>query len=96
MIKLGWRTRSKRKEMRSEVQSAVGREALRERWNNGTYRQHLAAAQGQIDLYNATIRKAAGLKFYDRLFGWWHVLHLPLFLLLIVAAVVHIIAVHFY
>ncbi len=96
MIRLGWRTRSKRQALRGEVQSAVGAKALRERWDNETYRHHLASAQDQIDLYNATIRKAAGLKFYDRLFGWWHVLHLPLFVLLIIAAIVHIIAVHFY
>ena len=96
MTSLKWRTRLKRKALRNEIQTAIGARALREKWDSETYRLHLATAQDQIDLYNATIRKAAGLKFYDRLFGWWHVLHLPLFMLLIVAAIVHIIAVHFY
>ena len=33
---------------------------------------------------------------YERLFSFWHVLHLPLFFMLVIAAIVHVIAVHFY
>ena len=56
----------------------------------------MAGALQHLDLYNATIRKAAGLKFYSRLFGWWHILHLPLFFLLIIVTIGHIVAVHLY
>ncbi len=33
---------------------------------------------------------------YERLFSLWHVLHLPLFFILLVAGVVHVVAVHIY
>jgi len=41
-------------------------------------------------------RRIAELALYERLFSWWHVLHLPLFVLLFVSAVAHIWAVHAY
>jgi hypothetical protein len=33
---------------------------------------------------------------YERLFSLWHVLHLPMFFMLIIAGIVHVIAVHVY
>jgi hypothetical protein len=33
---------------------------------------------------------------YERLFSLWHVLHLPLFLMMVLAVVVHVLAVHMY
>jgi hypothetical protein len=96
MFTLSQTTRSNRKAHLAEMEAAVAARALREHWEDGRYQQTLTAGRVHLDLYNATIRKAAGLKFYDQLFGWWHVLHMPLFFLLIVAAVVHVIAVHLY
>lgn len=42
------------------------------------------------------IRKIAEFHFYERLFSIWHVLHFPLFLMLVVSGIVHVIAVHAY
>ena len=41
-------------------------------------------------------RRAAEFAFYDRLLRLWHLLHLPLFILLVAAAILHIVAVHMY
>lgn len=49
-----------------------------------------------VEAYLSTARSAARLAPYERLFGLWHVLHVPLFILLVIAAVIHIVAVHFY
>jgi len=43
-----------------------------------------------------SIRKIAEFHFYERLFSLWHHLHFPLFLMLIVSGIVHVIAVHMY
>jgi hypothetical protein len=43
-----------------------------------------------------SIRKVAEFHFYERLFAIWHVLHFPLFLMLILSGVIHVIAVHMY
>jgi hypothetical protein len=45
--------------------------------------------------FDAT-RRAAEFKTYARLFSYWHVLHLPLFVLLLVAGIVHVIAINVY
>jgi hypothetical protein len=42
------------------------------------------------------VRRVAETGFYERMFSMWHVLHLPLFVMLIVTAVFHVIAVHVY
>lgn len=42
------------------------------------------------------MRQVAQLSFYERLFSLWHVFHMPLFLVLVVSALVHVLAVHMY
>jgi hypothetical protein len=49
-----------------------------------------------IGAYLASIRKVAEFHFYQKLFAAWHVLHFPLFLLMVGAGIVHVIAVHMY
>lgn len=46
--------------------------------------------------YFEAVRRAAEFAFYDRLLRLWHLLHLPLFVVLVAAAVLHIVAVHMY
>jgi len=46
--------------------------------------------------YFDAVRRAAEFAFYDRMFRLWHLFHLPLFLILVVTAIIHIIAVHMY
>jgi len=42
------------------------------------------------------LRRAAQLAFYERLFSLWHLFHLPLFFLLVISALFHVLAVHMY
>jgi len=42
------------------------------------------------------MRQVAQLSFYERLFSLWHIFHMPLFLLLVISALVHVLAVHMY
>ncbi len=46
--------------------------------------------------YTLALRQAAAFKVYERLFSLWHLLHLPLFFMMIITAVIHIFAVHLY
>lgn len=49
-----------------------------------------------IKHYTLALRQAAAFKVYERLFSLWHLLHLPLFFMMIITAVIHIFAVHLY
>ena len=42
------------------------------------------------------VRKIAELNSYERMFGLWHLFHLPFFYMLVVTAIVHVVAVHMY
>jgi hypothetical protein len=42
------------------------------------------------------VRRVAELGSYERMFSLWHVFHLPFFYMLVVAALIHVLAVHMY
>lgn len=46
--------------------------------------------------YFKTLIRVADFSVYERLFSLWHVLHIPLFIMMIISGVVHVIAVHIY
>jgi len=52
-------------------------------------RDHYRALAGLLD-------KLAGLRLFERLFALWHVIHIPVFLLMLITAVVHIFVVHWF
>lgn len=54
------------------------------------------AVRALLDDYCEGVRRTAEFAFYDRLLRLWHLLHLPLFVVLVAAAVLHIVAVHMY
>ena len=47
------------------------------------------------DFTNLTGR-VAQFSFYERLFALWHVFHLPIFFMMVLSALVHVLAVHMY
>jgi hypothetical protein len=53
-------------------------------------------ARGYVLTRITATRRVADYQAYVSLFGWWHVLHLPLFFLLLIAGIVHVVAVHVY
>ena len=80
----------------AEVRQIIAVEGKRLGWSRRIQRRRLAAVSDLITLHNAAVKKAAAFAFYHRLFGLWHLLHLPLFILLVFAAIVHIFAAHFF
>jgi hypothetical protein len=49
-----------------------------------------------IDEHLRRVRRVATFGFYERMFSLWHLFHLPFFYILVVATLVHILAVHMY
>lgn len=94
------RTRSKTRRMKhqllKEFDAAIGQLGRQRGWSRRDVRRQREAVSSRLRAYFATIDKAASLAFYERLFNLWHILHVPLFLVLILAVVMHIIAVHLY
>lgn len=42
------------------------------------------------------VRRVAQFGFYERMFSWWHIVHVPLLYMMVLSAMVHVIAVHMY
>ncbi len=53
-------------------------------------------SRGLVERYLVAARQAESVALYEGLFRWWHILHFPMFLMLIVTGTVHVIAVHLY
>jgi hypothetical protein len=82
--------------LRSYVRSAL-RAAARTSPTIAAHQRRLRKlARAYIDERLIATRRVAEFQAYERLFSLWHALHLPLIFMLLVAAVVHIVAVHVY
>jgi hypothetical protein len=55
-----------------------------------------AVAKEFINRYTTALRKIVAFRIYERMFSLWHILHMPLFIMMIITAVIHIFAVHMY
>ena len=82
--------------MRAHVREIVGQKARREGWSRSERRRRAAESETRICAYFSAVLKAMELRFYERLFALWHILHLPLFFLMIATGLVHVWAVHRY
>jgi hypothetical protein len=92
VIQLGVSTRRSQFQIRRDVSAAFqsvgayGTDAKQVR------RELLA----RTSTYFTAVRRAGEFAFYDRMLRLWHVLHLPLFFILIATAILHVVAVHMY
>lgn len=82
VVGLGFRTRSAERRLLSSLASSNDSRAME-------------LSETAAHFFQAS-RRAAEFAFYDRLLRLWHLLHLPLFILLVAAVVLHIVAVHMY
>ncbi len=53
-------------------------------------------ARAYVDRRLAATRRVAAFEGYERLFSLWHSLHIPLIFVMVIAAIIHVIAVHIY
>ncbi|SEG24912.1 hypothetical protein SAMN05421751_12024 [Jhaorihella thermophila] len=49
-----------------------------------------------LNRYLFAVARAEAFAYYEQLFALWHLLHFPLFILLVLAALIHVVAVHLY
>jgi hypothetical protein len=96
LIAIGMRSGSSRRRLIRVTSKAIKADAKAQNWSASLRRSRLAGARGRLNQYFVLVNKATKLAFYERLFALWHVLHLPLFFVLILTTIVHIVAVHLY
>ena len=95
-LSLGPLERKTRKALQKDFETAMNRLAETRSWPRAERRRHLRDGRARIARYFRATRRAVNFAMYERLFALWHVLHLPLIVLLVVTAIIHIVAVHLY
>jgi hypothetical protein len=80
----------------ADARRVIAVEGKRLGWPRKVRRRKLAGAAHLVTLHVAAVKKAATFALYERLFRIWHVFHMPLFFLLVVAIVIHVYAAHFF
>jgi hypothetical protein len=91
----GVRARSSRRRIRREMKRLLSKPE----WQRRTRRERRAKiheVDGHLLIFFCAVKKAQRLAFFERLFGLWHHLHMPLFVLLALTVVIHVVAVHLY
>ena len=96
MLRAGSRTRRAVQHLTRIADDIVKSEAQRQGWSRRVRRQRKRLVREHLSVFQAAVVKTATFALYARLFSLWHHLHLPLFLVLIAAAILHVVAVHLY
>jgi len=65
-------------------------------WSQAEYASHHKVVHALLADFFRSIRRTAGYLVSDKLFSLWHLLHLPIFFLMLISAIVHIFVVHIY
>lgn len=90
------RSRLLRAQLRDHMRRLVEIEGRTRGWSWWQRWRRFSEMNEVVAIYFNALLKAAELRFYERLFNLWHILHLPLFFLMVMAALVHVWAAHRY
>jgi len=78
------------------LKKVLNANAVKHGWSDDEVALHYLRIKSHIKSFlNASLR-ACEFSAYERLFGLWHLLHLPMFLMLVISAFVHVYAVHMF
>lgn len=95
-LTFGFRKGAVQRRMMRLAKDTIAAEGDARGWSWGQRRKRREMVRQHLRLYFATLGKAVGFSVFERLFALWHVLHMPLFFLLVIAAIIHVVAVHIY
>jgi hypothetical protein len=93
---INWRGAIIRKRLIDYARQVIAIEGRRRGRSQQVRRQQLAGVTDFVTQHVAAVRRAAAFALYERLFGLWHIFHLPLFVLLVIVAIIHVYASHFF
>jgi hypothetical protein len=93
---VNWRGAMVRRRLIDYARQVIAVEGRRRGRSREVQRRQLDGVTEFVTRHIGAARKAAALAVYERLFRLWHIFHLPLFFLLVIVAIVHVYASHFF
>jgi hypothetical protein len=79
-----------------EVTRLLRDRARDEGWPEQQLVRRIRSRRALIAAYLRAAQRVAQFGGFERLFSWWHVLHVPLVYMLVLSAIAHVVAVHMY
>lgn len=96
LLTLGWRRRAIRRRCMRQLEPLYRELVLRQGRGDDEFSRRFDLARDHIDAYLGGVERVAQFSIYERMFSWWHVLHVPLVYMLVLSAIAHVVAVHIY
>jgi hypothetical protein len=93
---LGLRAKLARRWCTAEATRVLRRRAIEESWPDDKLARRIASRDALIAAHLRIVQRVAQFGVFERLFSWWHVLHVPLVYMLVLSAIAHVVAVHMY
>jgi hypothetical protein len=75
---------------------AIKSQSQRMNWQPAQLKQQRRVMRRYLGEFFTAARTVAGFSFFERMFSLWHLLHMPLFIMMVITGIVHVIAVHMY
>jgi hypothetical protein len=82
--------------LRRYVRQSLRAATAREQMSPAQAARFAEIADRYVSARIAAARSVAEFAAFDRMFSLWHALHMPLFILLLIAGIVHVVSVHVY
>lgn len=95
-ITLRWKSRRLAKRVRGDAKKALVKQFKKTGGGRREVVMHYRLAREQIDRYLDSVVMASQLSVWEKLFSFWHIVHIPFLYLLVFSGVVHVVAVHMY
>ena len=95
-IRLGLKTRWLNWQMRRAAYREIDAAAASSTAIKQNRRRLRRTTRRYISRRLAEIRRVAQFRFFKKLFSLWHIVHVPFFIMMVLSAIVHVLAVHMY
>lgn len=82
--------------VRSALRQSLRKQARKNHWDKRMLQDFTHETLHLFNEYFFCLKKTSQLDLYARLFSLWHILHMPLFIILVITGIIHVIAVHMY
>lgn len=78
------------------LNQSVSQLATESGWSDSEIKTYKKEARNYVGAHLITIVRIVQYSVFERLFSIWHVLHVPLFVMLLITGIYHVLAVHMY
>lgn len=95
-LKVSSKVKSMKRKLTARTLAAVRSHGKEQRWSSAQVKLTVKNINLSVKSLLGSVLKIAQFNIFERLFSYWHVLHVPLFFIMLTAIVVHIVAAHLY